>query len=67
MPSNNDIPGTPQEWLTRAKSSLALAKVEKPEETVWEDLCYNAQQAAEKAIKAVLQHKAIIYNLSQPI
>lgn len=38
-----------------------LAKVEKPEEAVWEDLCFNAQQAAEKALKAVLQHKGIVF------
>ncbi len=61
MPSNHEIPGTQQEWLARAKSNLALAKVEKPEETVWEDLCYNAQQAAEKAVKAVLQHHGILF------
>jgi HEPN domain-containing protein len=61
MPSSHEIPGTPQEWLARAKSNLALAKVEKPEEIVWEDLCYNAQQAAEKAVKAVLQHHGILF------
>ncbi len=45
MPPLNDIPGTPQEWLLRAKSNLALAKIEKPEETLWEDLCYNVGDA----------------------
>lgn len=41
------------EWLRRAESSLALAKQPKPEEADWADLCYLAQQAAEKALKAV--------------
>ena len=58
---NRSIPGTPEEWLARAKSNLALAQQPKPEEAFWEDLCYNAQQAAEKALKAVLQHNGIIF------
>jgi HEPN domain-containing protein len=47
--------GTPQEWLRRAKGNLALAKQRKPKDAYWEDLCFEAQQAAEKAIKAVLR------------
>ncbi|MFQ5629890.1 MAG: HEPN domain-containing protein [bacterium] len=58
---NKNIPGTPEEWLARAKSNLALAKQQKPEDAFWEDLCYNAQQAAEKALKAVLQHSSITF------
>ena len=61
MPPRRKIPGTPQEWLARAKSSLTLAKGAKVEEIFWEDLCFNAQQAAEKAIKAVLQHHQILF------
>ncbi len=48
--------GSAENWLARARSSLALAKVDKPPECLWEDLCFHAQQAAEKAIKAVLVH-----------
>ncbi|MGH2739258.1 MAG: HEPN domain-containing protein [Actinomycetota bacterium] len=44
----------PHEWLRRAKGNLARAKQPKPEEGFWEDLCFDAQQAAEKAVKAVL-------------
>ena len=42
----------PREWLARARSSLtqASAVVNGVE---YEDLCFNAQQCAEKAIKAV--------------
>ena len=61
MPPRSSAPGTPQEWVARARSNLALAKGEKSEEVCWEDLCFNAQQAAEKALKAVLQHKAILF------
>ena len=45
-------PDNPVEWLNRAKSSLALAK-QRSKEIYSEDLCFQAQQAAEKAIKAV--------------
>ena len=46
-------------WLGRARSNLVLSKQEKPSEAVWEDLCFNAQQAAEKALKSVLTLQAI--------
>lgn len=44
-----------EEWLKKAKSNLAKAKIGKlSEEILYEDLCYDAQQAAEKSIKALL-------------
>ena len=46
-------PDDPREWLNRARSNLALAKNRIPDAYL-EDLCFEAQQAAEKAIKAVL-------------
>lgn len=45
-------PDDPREWLNRAKSNLAHAAAVSPE-VFLEDLCFDAQQAAEKAIKAV--------------
>ena len=45
--------GEAREWLRRAESSLMLARQDKPESVDWADLCYLAQQAAEKAVKAV--------------
>jgi HEPN domain-containing protein len=42
------------EWLRRARGNLARARQPKPAEGFWEDLCFDAQQAAEKAVKAVL-------------
>ena len=48
----------PREWLNRAKSNLARCKEENDIPGVYfEDLCFDAQQAAEKAIKAVLIHR----------
>jgi HEPN domain-containing protein len=54
--SHNFTPGSADDWLARAKGDLALARVELPAGAFYEDLCYHAQQAAEKAIKAVYQH-----------
>ena len=51
-------PDDPREWLRRARSNLALARAQVPD-AYWEDLCFEAQQAAEKAIKAVLISRAI--------
>ena len=47
-------------WLRRARSNLARAKADRRlPEVLYEDLCFDAQQAAEKAIKAVLVYKKI--------
>ena len=47
-------PEDPQEWLRHAQSNLALAKGGRAmPEVFFEHLCFEAQQAAEKAIKAV--------------
>jgi HEPN domain-containing protein len=54
MPPEAGPSGTPLAWLRRAKSNLTRAKQPKPDEAVWEDLCFDAQQAAEKALKAIL-------------
>jgi HEPN domain-containing protein len=42
-------PTDPQVWLERAKSNLLLAEKGKRKGVMLEDLCFNAQQAAEKA------------------
>lgn len=56
MVSERFPPDDPREWLNRAKSSLAKAKIifGTDSEVYLEDMCFDAQQAAEKAIKAVL-------------
>lgn len=53
MPQHRHVPGSAEDWLARAIGDLALARVPLPEEGYYEDLCFHAQQAAEKAIKAV--------------
>ena len=46
-------PDDAREWLGRAQSNLAQARNRTPDAYL-EDLCFNAQQAAEKALKAVM-------------
>ncbi len=48
----------PREWINRARSNLAMAKSRIPD-VYPEDLCFHAQQAAEKAIKAVMIKRGI--------
>ena len=47
-------PDDPREWLNRARSNLALGKEPQFPSAYLEDLCFEAQQAAEKSIKAVM-------------
>lgn len=53
-------PEDPREWLNRAKSNLLLASAQRVG-VYLEDLCFNAQQAVEKAIKALLIQRAIAF------
>ena len=61
-------PDDPREWVNRAKSNLALATNRVPDAYL-EDLCFEAQQGAEKAIKAVLIRRGIefpyVHDLAQ--
>jgi HEPN domain-containing protein len=62
MPHDKDRPGSPRDWLSHARSDLALARISPPEDVMLEGLCFHAQQAAEKALKALL----ISYNRDYP-
>jgi len=55
MPADRFAPDDPREWLNRARSNLIRARegIRIPD-IYLEDLCFDAQQAAEKAIKGVL-------------
>jgi HEPN domain-containing protein len=53
-------PDDPREWLNRARSNLARAREGLHIAGVYfEDLCFDAQQAAEKALKALLIHRGV--------
>jgi HEPN domain-containing protein len=62
MPPEDRDPTNPAEWLRRARSNLARAKADRGlPEVLYEDLCFDAQQAAEKSIKALLVHKGVAF------
>jgi len=67
MPRDPNEVGTPHDWLRRAKSNLIRAKQPKPEEVLWEDLCFDTQQAAGKALKAVLLARGIPFRFVHDI
>ena len=58
-PEGGDDPGSADVWLRYARSDLALASAPAPEGVLLETLCFHAQQAAEKAIQAVLINRGI--------
>lgn len=61
-------PGSPEEWLAHAKSDVNLARLAKDHEEIFpEQVCFHAQQAAEKALKAVLLHDQITFPLIHDI
>jgi HEPN domain-containing protein len=54
-------PSDPAEWHRRARSNLARARADRGQpEILYEDLCLDAQQASEKALKALLVHRALV-------
>ena len=44
------------EWLRRAKSCLIKTKLPIMDGILYEDMCFDAQQSAEKALKALIIH-----------
>lgn len=51
-----------REWLRRAKSNLACAKTGKVfQDILYEDLCFNAQQAVEKAMESLCIIPKIVF------
>jgi HEPN domain-containing protein len=59
MPPKEIEPGEPGDWLRHAWSDLELARTPRNSKILLEDLCFHAQQATEKALKAVLVFKSV--------
>ena len=58
------VPGSPKEWLEHAESDLRLAQLARGDAAIRrEQVCFHAQQAAEKAIKSVL----LLHNIGFPL
>lgn len=51
--------GLPEEWLRIASEDLKVAKL-LFEEEIWSHVCFNAQQAAEKGLKALIELKKAV-------
>jgi HEPN domain-containing protein len=60
-------PGSAEDWLARSKGNLAMARQPKPADAFWEDQCFQAQQAVEKALKAVYQKKGLLFKFVHDI
>jgi HEPN domain-containing protein len=60
MPPERFQPDDPREWLNRARSNLIQARFRQPD-VYLEDLCFQAQQAAENALKAILLHRELAF------
>jgi HEPN domain-containing protein len=54
MPHEDEDIGSAADWLRHARSDLAFARVPVPQYGIRDQLCFFAQQAVEKSIKAVL-------------
>lgn len=60
MPPEGAGPGDPREWLRRARSNLArAAQGQATPDMLLEDACFDAQQAVEKALKALLVSRGV--------
>ena len=67
MPREERLRQFAEEWLARARSNFARARQPKAAEAFWEDHCFDAQQAAEKAVKAVLTFRGVDFPKSHDI
>ena len=52
--SERPASGSPQDWLHNARSDLLLAQTRRRRGILYAHLCFHAEQAAEKSLKAVL-------------
>jgi len=59
LPHDRREAASPHEWLKHAQSDIRLAHLALDAEILPEQICFHAQQAAEKALKAVLLHKRV--------
>ncbi|MGM0380802.1 MAG: HEPN domain-containing protein [bacterium] len=58
---------SPRDLIRRARSNLIRSRQEKPAGVLREDLCFNAHQAAEKALKAVCLEHDISYRFAHDL
>lgn len=67
-PAKRTPPGSPEDWLAHAQSDLNLARLARDHKGILpEQICFHAQQAAEKALKAVLASRRVEFPLVHSI
>jgi HEPN domain-containing protein len=59
MPPERPRADAPVRWLEYARADLALARAPLPPGGLYEQLCFHAQQVAEKSLKAVLLQEGV--------
>ena len=68
MNPDRRMPGSPDEWMDFAESDLRMARLAAGDTMIRrEHVCFHAQQAAEKALKAVLLCRRISFPLTHDI
>ncbi|MEK6697886.1 MAG: HEPN domain-containing protein [Nitrospirota bacterium] len=61
------LPASPGDWLNHARSDLKLARLGASQDVLPEQICFHAQQAVEKALKAVLLFSGTDFPLTHDI
>jgi HEPN domain-containing protein len=56
-----------ESWIERAKSSLEISKIAVNVNVYYEDLCYQSQQAVEKALKGLLIYYGVEHEFTHNI
>ena len=67
QPSKKRLPASSEDWITHAKSDLKLARLGLNQDVLPEQICFHAQQAAEKAFKAVLLFSNIDFPFTRDV
>lgn len=63
-PDKERLPASPEAWIIHARSDLTLAQIGRDNSNVLhEQICFHAQQAVEKSLKAIL----LFYKVDFPL
>jgi HEPN domain-containing protein len=66
-PPEKRQPASPRDWIIHARSDLTLARIGLQPGILPEQICFHAQQSAEKALKAVLLHASIDFPFTHDV
>ena len=66
-PHKKRLPVSPEDWLLHAESDLKLAKLALDQGILPEQICFHAQQAVEKSMKAALLSSSVDFPFSHDL